>query len=75
MGKTTQRAHLATRLAQDDHSRFGEGHAPLFGHAAALGLPLPSDADVTEPLMAAGQAAGRSTERGAHAALLAAVVA
>ena len=55
-GKTTLLAHLATRLAQGDPTLLGEGYTPLFVHAADLGLPLPPEADVTEPLVAAAQA-------------------
>jgi HEAT repeat protein len=55
-GKTTLLAHLATRVALEDLTLFGQTSTPVFVHVADLGLPLAPGADVDQPLIAAAQA-------------------
>jgi HEAT repeat protein len=55
-GKTTLLAHIASRVALEDLSLFGQTCTPIFVHAADLDLPLPAGGDVGQPLIAAAQA-------------------
>jgi HEAT repeat protein len=55
-GKTTLLAHIASRVALDDLTMFGQTCTPIFVHAADLALPQPPGADVELPLIAAAQA-------------------
>jgi len=55
-GKTTLLAHLATRVALEDLTLFGQTSTPIFIHVADLGLPMAAEADVDQPLITAAQA-------------------
>src|SRR5579859_1093325 len=55
-GKTTLLAHIASRVSLEDLTLFGQTCTPVFVHAADLGLPLPPNGDIDQPLIAAAQA-------------------